>query len=190
MFAMFNRFSTRSPRLLTVTATALSLVMGSAYAASSDDTPGPGWHGHGMLRQISQLHDPLHLNAAQEQQWQTALATTQQNRQAARASHEQMKQQFQALQQQPILDLNALHAAQQQAQQQAAQRREQTIGAWLAVYNGLDDQQKTLVSTALKQHFARMEARHGKMRKLMKPHGPATSAAAAAPAASAPVVQP
>ncbi|WP_246184242.1 Spy/CpxP family protein refolding chaperone [Paraburkholderia bonniea] len=191
---MFDRISIRSARLLALTATAWALAVGSAHAAPSDGTQdmgmmGMGMPGHSMLQQISKLHGQLNLNADQEKQWQAALDISQQNRAAARASREQMRQQFKALQQPAILDLNALHAVHQQAQQQAAQRREQTTGAWLALYNSLNEQQKTLVSTALKQHFARMETRHEKMRERMQHHQAQGSGAAAA-AASAPVAQP
>ena len=54
--------------------------------------------------------------------------------------------------------------------QQDAQLREQTAQAWLAFYNGLNDQQKTTVSTALKEHFAKMEQRHEKMHQHWQQH--------------------
>ncbi|HEF4755721.1 TPA: hypothetical protein SAP12_003922, partial [Burkholderia multivorans] len=61
--------------------------------------------------------------------------------------------------------------------------REQTSAAWLAFYNGLNDQQKATVSTALKQQFARMEQRHEQMKARWQQH---REAAKAAKAASAP----
>lgn len=87
-----------------------------------------------------------------------------------------MREQFKAQQNQPILDLNALDAARQQAEQQNAQLREQTSAAWLAFYNGLNDQQKTAVSTALKQQFARMDQRHDKMKERWEQHRAAKAA--------------
>jgi periplasmic protein CpxP/Spy len=74
--------------------------------------------------------------------------------------------------------MNALHAAHQQAEQQSAQLREQGAQAWLAFYNGLNDQQKTTVSTAIKEHFAKMEQRHEKMRQQWQKHHGAASAPA------------
>ncbi len=60
-----------------------------------------------------------------------------------RANHEQMKNQFKAAQQQPILDLDAMAAAHHfQIEQKDAQLRQQTTDAWLKFYNGLNDQQK------------------------------------------------
>jgi hypothetical protein len=89
-----------------------------------------------------------------------------------------MRDQFKSMQQQPILDLNAMHAAHEKIGQQDAQLREQTSAAWLNFYNSLNDQQKTTVSTALKQHFAKMEQRHEKMRERWQHHGDAPASAA------------
>jgi periplasmic protein CpxP/Spy len=182
---MSNTMSAKTSRLFAVAAASLALVTGLAYAAAPASAPdgGPGgWHhGHGghFMKQIQALHDQLKLNTDQERQWQAAIDTMKQGRTAARANHEQMKQQFQALQQQPILDLNALHSAHQRIEQQDAQLREQTATAWLNFYNGLNDQQKTIVSTALKQHFAKMAARHEKMRERWEQHHGGAAASSA-----------
>ncbi|MGH8778977.1 periplasmic heavy metal sensor [Paraburkholderia sp.] len=177
---MSNTISAKTSRFLAVAAASLALVTGLAYAAAPAGGPdgGPGWHGRHdghFMKQLTELHDKLNLNADEEKQWQAALDTMKQDRTAARANHEQMKQQFQALQQQPILDLNALHSAHQRIEQQDAQLREQTTTAWLNFYNGLNDQQKTIVSTALKQHFAKMAARHEKMSERWQHHDGAAS---------------
>ena len=168
-------------RVLAVAATALAVGAGAAYAAQpTADHGGPGgWHGH-FMKELTQLHDQLKLNADQEKQWQAALDTMKQNHEAMRANHEQIKNQFKAAQQQPILDLNAMAAAHQQVEQKDAQLRQQTSDAWLKFYNGLNDQQKTTVSTALKQRFAKMESRHEKMRE----HWEHRKGAASAPAAN------
>jgi protein CpxP len=102
-----------------------------------------------------------------------------QNHEAMRANHKQIKDQFKAAQQQPILDLNAMANAHQQVEQKDAQLRQQTTDAWLKFYNGLNDQQKTTVSTALKQRFAKMEARHEKMHERWEHRKGAASAPAA-----------
>lgn len=155
-------------RYLAIASAALAVTFSSAFAAG-DDTPaggGAGMHGEhhgGMMHQLEALHDELHLTPEQEQKWQTALTTMKQNHEAVRANREKMVQQFKAAQQQPILDLDALHTAHQQAQQQNEQLHEKTATAWLAFYDSLNDQQKTTVSTELKRHFAKMEARHEKM---------------------------
>ncbi|MBW0446782.1 periplasmic heavy metal sensor [bacterium M00.F.Ca.ET.228.01.1.1] len=172
-------------RALAVAATALAIGAGAAYAAqpAHEGPGGPGgpggWHGH-FMKELTQLHDQLKLNADQEKQWQAALDTMKQGHEAMRANHEQMKNQFKAAQQQPILDLNAMAAAHQQIEQKDAQLRQQTTDAWLKFYDGLNDQQKTTVSTALKQRFAKMESRHEKMRERWQQH----HGAAPAPAAS------
>lgn len=181
----------KTSRFFAVAATSLALSIGVASAQTQ--TPAPqqhmagahgGWHhrGHGQFKkQLEQLHAKLNLNADQEKQWQAALTTMKQNRETARANRKQMKAQFDSLKNQPILDLNAMHAAHQHFAEQDAQLREQTASAWLAFYNGLNDQQKTTVSTALKAHFAKMEQRREKMRE----HWQHRHGVASAPAAQA-----
>ena len=183
-----SNMSNKTSRFLAVAAASLAISIGAAYAAQpAGQASGPGmamsghdghggWHNH-FMQEINKLHGQLNLNADQEKLWQTALDTMKQNRTAMRASHQQMREQFKSMQQQPILDLNAMHAAHQKIDQQNAQLREQTATAWLNFYNSLNDQQKTTVSTALKQHFAKMEQRHEKMREhWQKRHGDAASA--------------
>lgn len=169
-------------RILAVAAAALTLSLGAAYAqmpppGGPGGPGGPGMHEH-FMKELTQVHDRLKLNADQEKQWQAALDTMKRDHEAQRAIHEKMRQQFDAMKQQPILDLNALHAARQQAEQQNVQLREETAQAWLAFYNGLNDQQKTTVSTELKTRFERMEAHREKMRDRWEHrHGPASAPA-------------
>jgi periplasmic protein CpxP/Spy len=179
----------RTPsRILAVASVALAVTFGTAYAAGDSmpagDPGGPSAHAHEhgggafMMRRLEALHAQLKLTPAQEQKWQSALATMKENRETMRANHEKMRQQFRAAQQESILDLDALHAAHQQFQQQNAQLRDQTATVWLAFYDSLNDQQKTTVSTEIKQHLAKMEARHEKMRERWeKHHGNAASGA-------------
>ncbi|SDC71337.1 periplasmic heavy metal sensor [Paraburkholderia lycopersici] len=184
-------------RLLAIAAASLALTVGAAAANAQTPPPGgpgmmhggpgmmhggPGMHGDFMLG-FKKLHDKLNLNAAQEKQWQAALDTMKQNGAAMRKNHEQLKQQFDAMKNQPILDLNAMHAAHQQIDQQNQQLREQTAQAWLAFYNGLNDQQKTTVSATLKDRFAKMEQRHEKMRERWEQHRGQHQGGASAPAA-------
>ena len=180
-------------RLLAIAAASLALTLGAGAAnAQTAQTPSAGGpammhHGHGMhgdfMMGFKKLHDKLNLNATQEKQWQAALDTMKQNHEAMHKNHEQLKQQFDSMKSQPILDLNALHTAHQQVEQQDAQLREQTAQAWLTFYNGLNDQQKTTVSTALKDRFAKMEQRHEKMREHWEQHQKDHKGAASAPAA-------
>jgi Spy/CpxP family protein refolding chaperone len=179
----------KTSRFLAVAAASLALSIGVAHAQTppqphpAGHPGGWGWHhrGHGQFKkQLEALHAKLHLNADQEKQWQAALTTMKQNREAARANRKQMKEQFDSLKNAPILDLNAMHAAHQHFDEQNAQLREQTATTWLAFYNGLNDQQKTTVSNALKARFAKMEQRREKMREHWQQHHGAASAPAAA----------
>jgi periplasmic protein CpxP/Spy len=169
----------------------LALAFGATAQAAPADQPPPGGpgmqrmhggHDGGPFMMMKKLHDKLNLSAAQEQQWQAALNTMKQNHEAMRKNHEQLRQQFAAQQNQPILDMNALHAARQQVEQQNAQLREQTSSAWLAFYNGLNDQQKTTVSTAFKERMAKMAQHREKMKERWQQHRAAQGASGSAPA--------
>jgi periplasmic protein CpxP/Spy len=141
-------------RTIAVIAAALSLSIGAAQAAQADVPAG-----NQFMAQMKELHPQLSLNANQEALWQTALDTMRQSHAAERLNQDQLQQQREALQQQPILDLQAIHASHLKAEQQDAQLREQSANAWIAFYDGLNDQQKTGVSTLLNQQFAEI-ARH------------------------------
>ncbi len=195
-------------RILTAAAAAIALTFGAAHAATSDAPPppppgglmamggpdgpgGPGGrsrrisHGIRMKKQLDELHGQLKLNADQEKLWQSALNVMKQNHQAMRENHKQMHDQFKSMENQPILDLNAIHAAHQKIEQQDAQLRDQTAAAWLNFYNALNDQQKTTVSTALKKHFARMHEHQQKMHERWEKHRGEHGAPGAAPASGA-----
>lgn len=180
-----TRISRSPARVLATAAAALSLSLGVAYAAGVEGSaPAALWHhrdGHMMEKQLADLHAKLKLTPAQEQLWQTAMDTMKRDRSAERANHEKMHDQFKAMQQQPILDLNALDSAHEQAMQDNARLHQETAKAWLAVYNALDGQQKTMVSDLLKQHFARMESMHERMHERWQQHGAASDAAPATP---------
>jgi periplasmic protein CpxP/Spy len=194
-------------RILTAAATAIALTLGTAYAASNDAPPppppgGPGGPGMMMMggpggpgghrmearmkKQMDELHSQLKLSADQEKLWQSALDTMKQNRKSMFEAHKQLHDQFKTMENQPILDLNAMHAAHQKLEDQDAQLREQTTAAWLNFYNALNDQQKTTVSTALKKHFARMRDHEHRMHERWGKHHGAPDAASAASAPAKP----
>lgn len=189
-------------RILTAAAAAIALTFGAAHAATTDTPPpppaggammgGPGGHHMEMRmkKQLDELHGQLKLNADQEKLWQTALTTMKQNHQAMRESHKQMHEQFKSMESQPILDLNAMHAAHQKLEAQNAQLREQTATAWLNFYNSLNDQQKTTVSTALKKHFAMMREHEHKMHERWSKHRGGPDGAPGAAAGASGTAQP
>ncbi|VVD78196.1 periplasmic heavy metal sensor [Pandoraea anhela] len=150
---------------------AATAMFGLAHAA---DTPAPatgphaamhhmrGDHGPWGLGNISKLHDQLKLNAQQEQAWQQALATSQRNRDAMRQNGEQFRQMIAQTKDQQVLDLAGMRAAREKVFDQNRQLRSQTEDAWLNVYNGLNNDQKTIVSNAIKARWAKMKAWHDK----------------------------
>jgi periplasmic protein CpxP/Spy len=102
---------------------------------------------------IRQLHDQLNLNADQEVQWQAAIDAMRDSHAAERMNADQMRQRTEAMLKQPILDLTALNAAHQKAEQQDAQLPEQSAKAWVKFYSGLNDQQKKTFSDAMRPQF-------------------------------------
>lgn len=160
----------RPSRYLAAAAAALAVTLGTAYAAGQGMPHPAGPGGPFMMKRLDALHAELKLSPEQEQKWQAALATMKRDHEAMRANHDRMRDQFKAAAQQPILDFDALHASHMQIEQQDAQLRDETAKAWLAVYDSLDDRQKTTVSTEFKQHLAKMERRHEKMRERWEKH--------------------
>lgn len=183
-----NIVSRLSARWVAVAAAALTLGFGTAYAvegAAGPDGAGPWhheWHGHhhdeGMMlmMELGKLHNELKLtlSPAQEKLWQSALDATKQAREAAHTDHEAARKQFEALGQQPIIDLNALHDAHEKLESQEQQRREQVTAAWLKVYNSFSEPQKKTVSDDIKAHFARMMHHREGMMEHGHDGGPAT----------------
>ncbi|ALS59842.1 periplasmic heavy metal sensor [Pandoraea norimbergensis] len=144
-----------------------------------------GGHGPWGLGDIKKLHDQLKLNPQQEQAWQQAVATSKQNHDAMRQNGQQLRQSMMQAKDQKILDLAGMRAAREKEFDQNRQLRSQTEDAWLNVYNGLDDAQKTLVSSAIKARWAKMKDWHDKaMQHRQQMHKGAQGAPAATPPAA------
>ncbi|SAK60373.1 hypothetical protein AWB80_02579 [Caballeronia pedi] len=133
--------------------TALSLGVGSApvYAQSLPMDNPPAAHVQPL--DIRTLHERLNLTADQEVQWQAALDAMRQSHASERMNADQMQARMQAMLKQPILDLSALHAMDEKARQQDAPLSDQSAKAWLKFYSGLNDQQKTTFSDAIRPQF-------------------------------------
>ncbi len=169
-------------------ATAIALAGGTAYAATATPDAASGAHAHGwghfkhhgqcgFEKQLEKLHTELKLNPQQEGLWKTAVDTMHANREQMRTQRKAGMEQMKAAAQQPILDLAAMHAAREQQAQQAHQLREQTTQAWLNVYNALDDQQKTMVSTALKTRWKKFAQHRAAMHERWEHHQAASTPA-------------
>ncbi|GAB3629573.1 hypothetical protein PTE30175_01276 [Pandoraea terrae] len=120
------------------------------------------------LSDVRKLHDQLKLNPQQEQAWQQATARAKQNHDAMRKNGEQFKSMAAAAKDQKILDLAGMRAQRDKVFEESRRLRNDTEDQWLAVYNGLNDGQKEMVSTAIKARFAKMEAWR---EKRMERHG-------------------
>lgn len=124
--------------------------------------PMRGDHGPWGLGDIRKLHDQLKLNAQQEQAWQQAVNTSKQNHDAMRKNGEQFHQMIAQAKDQQVLDLAGMRAAREKVFDQNRQLHNQTEDAWLNVYNGLNNDQKILVSNAVKARWSRMKTWHDK----------------------------
>ncbi|VVD63662.1 periplasmic heavy metal sensor [Pandoraea cepalis] len=152
-------------------------MLGVAHTANAADAAAPataphaaayhmrGERGPWGLGDMHKLHDQLKLNAQQEQAWQQAVTTSKQNHDAMRKNGEQFRQMMAQTKDQTILDLAGMRAAREKAFDENRQLRSQTEDAWLNVYNGLNNDQKTLVSTTIKARWAKMKAWHDKARQ-------------------------
>jgi protein CpxP len=187
-------------RWLVVSAAAVALGLGTAYAAENAGAPlgkcaswhqgwHEGWHGHHhddgimIMKELGKLHNELKLTLtpAQEQLWQNALQTMTQARNAARTEHDTARKQFEAMTQQPVIDLDAIHNAHQKLADERRQRREQVTAAWLKVYDSLSEPQKKVVSDDIKQHLAQMAHRRGWMMEHGRNGGPGVTPSQAQP---------
>ncbi|KXU95197.1 hypothetical protein CR51_25645 [Caballeronia megalochromosomata] len=151
------RKARRSGLLLKLSAlcvvTALSLGLGSApvyaQALPMDDAPAARVQPLDMRT----LHERLNLTADQEVQWQAALDAMRESHSSERMNADQMQARMQMMLKQPILDLSALHAMDEKARQQDAPLSDLSAKAWLKFYGGLNDQQKTTFSDAIRPQF-------------------------------------
>jgi periplasmic protein CpxP/Spy len=136
--------------LALVAASSLAFTTMPVYAQSVPSTSGNETAIHVQQINIRQLHDQLNLNADQEVQWQAAIDAMRDSHAAERMNGDQMQQRVQQMLQQPIINLDALHAVHLKTTQQDDSEPEVSAKAWLKLYDGLNDQQKRTFSDALR----------------------------------------
>ncbi len=147
----------KTTHILVAAAAALALTFGSAQAGTLA-TPA----GNHFIEDMKALQPQLNLSATQQTAYEVAMDTMRQSHVSARMNEDQLQQQFQAVQQTQILDLRAIHAANLKVEKEDAQAREQSANAWINFYEGLNNSQKTAVSSLLKQQFAAIQNHPGK----------------------------
>jgi periplasmic protein CpxP/Spy len=148
--------SSRTVRVLAAAAAAMFVSIGAAHAGTTG-TPA----GNEFIQQMQALQPQLNLSSAQQTAWDVAMDTMRQSHVTARMNEDQFQQQFESAQQQPILDLRAIHAANLKVEKEDAQLREQSANAWINFYDGLNNQQKTTLSAVLKEQFAAIQKHPG-----------------------------
>ncbi|MGA7777290.1 MAG: hypothetical protein WCA85_06210 [Paraburkholderia sp.] len=144
-------------RMVAATLAALTISIGVAQAAPNDSTATSQF-----IPAMKQLEPQLNLTPTQQNLWQTAMDTMQESHVSARMNEDQVQQQIQAAEQQPIIDLRAVHAAHLKVEQEDAKLREQSANAWITLYESLNNQQKTSVSSVLAPQFQAIAQHPGK----------------------------
>jgi len=145
----------------------LLVAIGASIIAFGAAAQAPAMHGHadgGLFAAIAHVKSQLNLNTSQQQQWDAAMAQSKTARDAARASHEQVKATLQAELAKPEPDLAAVAAASDAAQQQNIQTRKQARAAWLTLYSSFTPDQKATARDAIKAGMDRMQAFHERMK--------------------------
>jgi periplasmic protein CpxP/Spy len=138
-------------RALAAAAAAMFIVIGSAHAGTLAAPVG-----NEFMQQMKALQSQLNLSTAQQSAWNVAMDTMRESHVQARMNEDQFQQQFQD-NQQAILDLRAIHAENLKVEQEDARLREQSANAWINFYDGLNNSQKTAVSSLLKEQFAAIQ---------------------------------
>ncbi|CAN7347024.1 hypothetical protein LJR031_001967 [Caballeronia sp. LjRoot31] len=147
----------KTTRILIAAAAALAVTFGSAQAGT---LAAPA--GNQFIEEMKTLAPQLNLSTTQQTAYDVAMDTMRQSHVSARMNEDQLQQQLQAVQQTQILDLRAIHAANLKVEKEDAQAREQSANAWITFYDGLNNSQKTAVSSLLKQQFAEIQNHPGK----------------------------
>jgi periplasmic protein CpxP/Spy len=147
----------RAFKMVAATLAALTISIGVAQAAPNDATTTSQF-----IPALKQLAPQLSLTPTQQNLWQTAMDTMQESHVSARMNEDQLQQQIQAAEQQPIIDLRAVHAAHLKVEQEDDKLREQSANAWITFYESLNNQQKTSVSAVLAPQFQAIAQHPGK----------------------------
>jgi periplasmic protein CpxP/Spy len=147
----------RAFKMVAATLAALTISIGVAQAAPNDATTA-----NQFIPALKQLAPQLSLTPTQQNLWQTAMDTMQESHVSARMNEDQLQQQIQAAEQQPIIDLRAVHAAHLKVEQEDDKLREQSANAWITFYESLNNQQKTSVSAVLAPQFQAIAQHPGK----------------------------
>ena len=150
----------KTTRIVVAAAAVLAVTIGSIGSAQAGTLAAPA--GTHFIEEMKTLQPQLNLSTTQQTAYDVAMDTMRQSHVTARMNEDQLQQQFQSAQQTPILDLRAIHAANLKVEQEDAQAREQSANAWITFYDGLNNSQKTSVSSLLKEQFAAIQNHPGK----------------------------
>jgi periplasmic protein CpxP/Spy len=150
----------KTTRILVAAAAVLAVTIGSIGSAQAGTLAAPA--GNQFIEEMKTLQPQLNLSTTQQTAYDVAMDTMRQSHVTARMNEDQLQQQFQSAQQTPILDLRAIHAANLKVEKEDAQAREQSANAWINFYDGLNNSQKTSVSSLLKEQFAAIQNHPGK----------------------------
>ena len=121
-------------------------------------------HGGNPLEMLGKVKSELNLNTSQQQHWDAVMAQTKAAHDAARASHEQLKNAMQAELAKAEPDFAALATLADNVREQNASLHKQTRNAWLALYATFTPEQKATARDAIKSRIERMQQRRAAFR--------------------------
>ena len=154
-------------------AMAMAFGSGAAQAQPLGGPRGPGGHGgpggaDAMIGHlIAEARAELKLNTMQQEMFDKAVANSKLAREKARARHSQVRGTLQAELAKPEPNLGAVAAAADAAMEEGRQARKAIRDEWLALYEKLGPEQKTVVRDRLQKRMSEGESFRQRMRERM-----------------------
>ncbi len=166
---MKNAISSRALAIVALgTLSTLGTLSMDAFAQPAAGSPPmhrPRDGGDPLMAALNSVQSQLALDSSQQQQWNNAAAATKAARQQGMGLHSSAKAVFDAEIAKAQPDFAAVAAAAEQARSQGEALRKGVRDQWLAVYAGLNAQQKSVVASAIRERMAafadKRAARHG-----------------------------
>lgn len=147
----------------------LAGLSGVAFYAFAQPHAADPMHAFGdPLGAIAAVKSQLGLTAAQQQQWDSAVAQSKSAHQTARGNFAQLQAAMQAEMAKAEPDLPALAALGDDVHQQNLTARKTARSAWLALYATFSPEQKAIARDAIKSRLQRMQAFRAHLRERLQ----------------------
>lgn len=153
---------TKTRKIIFTTLMAALLGTGAAVHAAMPDGAG---RGDRELLPLREIHDKLHLSAAQEKTWQQLADKTQALRISGREQRKEIKSQLDQELNRAQPDLARISALSDKTMDEQTAKRRALRDDWLKLYTQFSPEQKAVVKDAIKAKFARFESFREKIRQ-------------------------